>query len=350
MDRNICNVIYDCGSSSNRLSLRNEIDSFSSERKVVDILFISHFDNDHINGIKYMKDQNFKFKNVIIPLINSKDKFIYILKNIGDEDCLALIRNPQSFFGDQTRIIKVSSDSNGQSNRNESIDINVDESNENHLDETTIKNNQAISISNRISKAFWFYIPFNYCEKQREESLRNELNKLENKEINEFINSPNIEAIINLSKNINNIYKKVCETNSSNNASMIIFSGLYIALRTFVLAFYGHCYFSMDEACLYCGDIGLNQKNIIDDITGKLGFSCNHIGLIQVPHHGSKASFSDDIYKINTRCDYFFLSYGNHRYDFPSRKVLLSMVNNHKRLFLINENDVSIFVQEIFLY
>ena len=54
----IYNVVYDCGSGINKNApkrLIQEIASVFTSNDVVDILFVSHFDNDHINGIRELK-------------------------------------------------------------------------------------------------------------------------------------------------------------------------------------------------------------------------------------------------------------------------------------------------------
>ena len=54
----IYNVVYDCGSGTNKNApkrLIQEITSVFTSNDVVDILFVSHFDNDHINGIRELK-------------------------------------------------------------------------------------------------------------------------------------------------------------------------------------------------------------------------------------------------------------------------------------------------------
>ena len=51
-------VVYDCGSSDKypkeQELLENEVKGFFNAGDKIDILFISHFDSDHVNGIKHL--------------------------------------------------------------------------------------------------------------------------------------------------------------------------------------------------------------------------------------------------------------------------------------------------------
>lgn len=64
----IYNVVYDCGSGINKNApkrLIQEIASVFTSNDVVDILFVSHFDNDHINGIRELKKRVKEIRNIV---------------------------------------------------------------------------------------------------------------------------------------------------------------------------------------------------------------------------------------------------------------------------------------------
>jgi len=50
-------VVYDCGAKDveEREQLRKEVDEFFESNDKIDVLFISHFDSDHVNGIGFLK-------------------------------------------------------------------------------------------------------------------------------------------------------------------------------------------------------------------------------------------------------------------------------------------------------
>lgn len=47
-------VVYDCGSVSSQNAVEQSIDKIQQDTDHVDVLFISHFDKDHVNSIRYL--------------------------------------------------------------------------------------------------------------------------------------------------------------------------------------------------------------------------------------------------------------------------------------------------------
>lgn len=79
---NVFNVVYDCGIIYQpRIKLYEEIDNtlFSSNRPHVDFLFISHLDEDHVNGIQYMVKKGLvdDLTTFVLPFFNDKELAIY---------------------------------------------------------------------------------------------------------------------------------------------------------------------------------------------------------------------------------------------------------------------------------
>ena len=78
------NIVYDCGSGNFNKApklLEREITSYYKKNDVIDALFISHFDNDHINGINELRRHTSEIKNVIVPLIEQEDFWFYSIEN-----------------------------------------------------------------------------------------------------------------------------------------------------------------------------------------------------------------------------------------------------------------------------
>lgn len=46
------NVVYDCGTRNGTKLLEREINKAFNRKQSVDLLFISHFDRDHVSGLK----------------------------------------------------------------------------------------------------------------------------------------------------------------------------------------------------------------------------------------------------------------------------------------------------------
>ena len=67
------NVIYDCGSSSNSVLVETTIRNEFSKDETIDALFISHFDEDHINGIPFLLEYC-NVRRIFFPLLTTRDK------------------------------------------------------------------------------------------------------------------------------------------------------------------------------------------------------------------------------------------------------------------------------------
>ena len=70
------NVVYDCGSGNHGTppeKLKNQIRTTFANDTIIDALFISHFDNDHINGINFLLTQ-YHVRKIFLPVIDGKTK------------------------------------------------------------------------------------------------------------------------------------------------------------------------------------------------------------------------------------------------------------------------------------
>ncbi len=81
------NFIYDCGSESLAESqLKNRIDNFietlpeKNRKRFLDLLIISHFHSDHINGLDYLLDKA-KVDTVVIPYLSPVEILLYAIVN-----------------------------------------------------------------------------------------------------------------------------------------------------------------------------------------------------------------------------------------------------------------------------
>ena len=73
------NFVYDCGGSSKIIKSRVcEYVNKVCYNKEIDVLFISHFHKDHINGIKYLKDKGCKIKKIVVPYYGYSKNYILL--------------------------------------------------------------------------------------------------------------------------------------------------------------------------------------------------------------------------------------------------------------------------------
>ena len=303
-NNNNFNVVYDCGSISRGVD--KVISNSFDKNEDIDILFISHFDSDHVNKINILKNSVGKIKTVIMPLLSEEDKnfLLLVYKWLGSEykNSLDILNNPKEFFGSETKIIWV----------REVVESRDEESNQEIRDVAEIEDGAEIKSGENINFSlerlkFWIYKPYNYKNKIRHKEL---LKKF--RENNVLINDlKDIEYIFNHIKEIRKCYKEV-EGNINQN-SLVLYSNLieykdstaciYIYMKEDYWKFYPFCryyfsknWFNLDLGCIYTGDVHL--KTIVDDFKNKIK-RCKYylpVNTIQVPHHGSKNGFDIDFF------------------------------------------------------
>lgn len=76
MEHVLYNVVYDCGSKSPGIRIQMERDIRNSfyDKKTIDVLFLSHFDDDHVNYVKYLKNHGcLEGTRIFIPMIEAEE-------------------------------------------------------------------------------------------------------------------------------------------------------------------------------------------------------------------------------------------------------------------------------------
>ena len=69
-------VAFDCGSTSSAGMVERCIDHLRDDIDTIDILFISHFDRDHVNGIRYLLN-HIRVRKVVTAFIPADLKLVY---------------------------------------------------------------------------------------------------------------------------------------------------------------------------------------------------------------------------------------------------------------------------------
>ena len=67
------NIVYDCGTFFEKELLEYEIDGAFSNNDTIDLLMISHFDADHINGLQYLLNRVKKVESLFMPFIEPEE-------------------------------------------------------------------------------------------------------------------------------------------------------------------------------------------------------------------------------------------------------------------------------------
>ena len=226
------NIVYDCGTMSPKKAKSVVESAFKGE--VIDVLFISHFDKDHIASIPDLKSSAKQIKIVVLPLLNNQQRNLLLnFYSHFSADLKNIINNPESYFGSNTTIIRVlpTDIAYDIERRFESLDLR-ELTNRDPNESIEIESGTPLTIPFTFNekKINWAFIPYNYEDKVRRIVIDRELNKVG---INTSIlmSDPNY-ALSNLAnttlknkmKNIYNMQQKKINENS-----MLLYSGPYLS-------------------------------------------------------------------------------------------------------------------------
>ena len=299
----------------------------TSGKQDIDILFISHFHEDHINGISKLKELT-NIKNVVIPRYNDNTRLLLLStlrpRNNGS-DLKELIENPEQFFSN-TRVIRVNRIDSNLPQR--SLPLNVEEV------DKEIESGTSITLKSLSKRHFlWEYIPYN-CYYDERLNYVVDYFQISETELNLRIGE---EEFQNKLKSM--IPKELINTNS-----MMVYSGHFENRIDNNNA--DEC---NPDGCFYTGDATFNN-DIIERISNHLGSRCSNIVMLQIPHHGSGESFHDALFKIlknESTYPILFLSCGNNnRYGHPSPLIITNcslFLQSRKSIPIIYHNN---FIEE----
>lgn len=81
---NLLSVVYDCGTLTGKRKklIRREVDLLASRIDSLDALYISHFDDDHVNGLPELFDR-FTPSLIAIPHVTAAERFFRVVHARG---------------------------------------------------------------------------------------------------------------------------------------------------------------------------------------------------------------------------------------------------------------------------
>lgn len=328
-NENVLNVVYDCGTDKDTSYLQGIIKGVfpqtNDNKQVIHYLFISHFHEDHINGVKFLLDQ-YEVQYIVIPAIQNKDILLcdYFHNIIRSEDI----------------------DNNG----NWLLEQIFSEPNSERLLSANL-----IRASNKIQLAeqSWEYIPFciesgqwkKFVEKFKKEfptvySAFDGHNFLVLKNL--VIGNP--EDFDRLKKLYKDYYKD--PQKNDNYYSMAVLSTPKDGEKEISSSV--SCFkrinsdntedvvSAKDVMCLYTGDFPARDINCLDNLKNYYTNYWDNFKTLQVPHHGSRYDNPKELYDIQQRnC---VVSYGtSNRFKHPSEKTLLTLHFQNEILVPVEE-------------
>ena len=367
--------VYDCGTSSSQQLIQNAVQKYNQQENNVDIdlLLLSHFDKDHISGVKELLKNGRKIKRWVVPYYPLWQRLVIalLLDIKPDDEEWAFYQNPiqyfKTYFAEELKTTKFLL--LPEKEIESEISINLEPSNSDDVlsFETTEK------LSNEFDKSeqnlHWLdpnkALLFRKGEEQFEFVLYNvPFHLLAKVPTNLTAFQKQVKQIIQSHRSNSTDPTPALKTlyslafgNGSKNKNII---SQYLYIRNIKLpSFWGignnHIFdVSTDNeneiavipkdktknAILYTGDAFLNDLPLLTDLTQSLGAErMARIYCLQVPHHGSKHNWQQGLAKILSPCISVFSADSQRRKGHPHGEVLKDfaiytpiLVNKTKRL------------------
>lgn len=336
---NSVRIVYDCGTITNKNNnligkrINQYLNNVSGKDMAIDAVFVSHFHEDHINGIAIIL-QNYDVKRIVYPYIYyHRELFNIIIRERLSEYACELweaIYNDNMYFDNRVALIPVGDARINHERRVESGD---------DLCKSYIPLGSSYE-----RESLWCLIPYNHECEIGLSKLKKELKTiLKEKEGKEFSDSEIDKFISDVEKDTealnNNIRDALKKVNSDMNLNTLaLYSG---PSRDSKICYRNNDNIVIRPGCLYTGDLGLKGKDYWGEFIKVYGKFRDKVGCVQIPHHGSSYSFNDKLLLLGSNCDYIISAGKKNRYSHPNGVVLLEFARRHIIPRLVTEEDES---------
>ena len=361
-------IVYDCGTKTSQEKVHpvKVIQEAFNDSKPIDILFISHFDEDHVSMISELLNQHAIIKLVVLPLLPVEETAVLQAhyRHEGNTIGELLLADPVGFFHNKAAVLRV------ESTGNEPIELspNHDEVARNSLRDSNViiikPNGERVDteLGNSVNipsgaqifvpRHSWCYIPHNYKYPQRHQALVNELAKRAHIDQTRLRET---SYIAEKSTELNKVYRSLRTVGCGdiNENSMLVYSGppqclpgMTYALREICWNVHGIFYCHEDRpACIYSGDSDF-KKVKIQEVYKRLW---KNVGTVQIPHHGSEGSFSAGFLGKGGSVYICPISARRHNKHHPAPCVLKEILIRHSLPLIVNECPCSKLSQHIWV-
>lgn len=303
------NVVYDCGEKSSTNHVDREIDNtlnLGGKPEVIDVMFISHLDEDHINGIGHLVNVGcLTAKSVVILPLHYPLVVKLILEQYRSNNAYNLYSEYDSLlslFDSGAKILGI--DDNTEPEVNTKDPVSLDEGLANIGEYSQIKSMQPL-----VYKDLWYYLPFNTILDDNRYKLflqalaaahidRNQLADI--RYVQKYL--PDLIRIYqNLPKGIGGV--TAINVNSLN---VLSFSSKNVRFTDEEWLNYfgsgGWWYYPWERrlvydcrcSCLYTGDCVM-EAHFNKCLDALVNYITTSIGMLQIPHHGRQSCYDKAI-------------------------------------------------------
>ena len=328
-------VVYDCGSYKNTSIVEGNIKNSILATKI-DLFIISHYHEDHINGLEYIF-KNFTVKRMLMPYLNLTEQ----IESFIDED----IKNNSNDFYKNFCINPSKALFDNFAKSSEITFVNTEQSaqaNEINIENLPQNINSGDKITYNVVNSTWIYIPFNFQNTKRTEKFKTLISHLDLDTIDKFKNyyEKNKSEFID-------IYKTKITGNINTN-SLVLYSGIYANIKTTTYSTRRNFSFTQNiSGCLYLGDYNAKGNKEVEELEERYCSYYPHISTIQIPHHGSKGNYNK---KLNFKPNIIsIISAGiDNQFKHPHSETLKEIAIQNGIITLITEELDSKLTQNIY--
>lgn len=324
--------VYDCGSYKNKELIESEIRNSFDSKENIDAIFISHFHEDHINGLEYLL-KNYKIKYLFLPFLTEFEKIFLVIENsiIGTRNTYleGIILDPeQTINNDVTQVIRIEPKSDNNDDKELLLIDNVDFP-------SKIKSGTklAIGLSN------WLLIPFHFRRDEKTKQFQ-ALIKAAGLKIESIVDFKAILEDSSKFSMLEQCYKDVKGTLNSN--SLVLYSGpnespMHSIYVSYTLPFKPlYPFYPLEAGCIYFGDYDASGNIKWKDLESSYSGYWNKIGCVQIPHHGSRHNYNTNINKKNPVLSILSCGETNH-FRHPHGSVVKKILKNDGYPMIVTE-------------
>lgn len=300
------NVVYDCGSISPQMKERiyHISDDMFYKNRCIDALFLSHFDDDHVNAIKYLVDHHYLYgTKLFVPLLK-EESIVGVFPYYSNYRYISDLNG-----NNRIKVVKVDFDSEKEDGADQPP-ILIEELKDNNIGSGT-------KLSSNHVDCLWYYIPFNICDNKLVEKFEDKVKEAE-LDYDELSNEKYVTENI---KEIRKVYQNFGKKTS--NGTKINFNSLQLLSyparpetcqeysRHTTCHIYFEDYFRWNKgyteykfnyeelypgSCLYTGDTSANIEEVWKKLITQIDkYLKRKLVLFQIPHHGSKYSHNTNM-------------------------------------------------------
>lgn len=362
--------VYDCGSVSKRGSslLDKYIGDLKKTTDTIDLLVLSHFDYDHINGVKKLVER-FNIRNIVIPYLSTFEKLLLLVgKNV-----------PLNHRAMQTDLYFLAYLIDGEDNNflrrieEGRMEVISSRSEVTPVPIRLVDGKLSAQIDGRY-RPFWEFAYFSIPPGNGSEKslLRNFKKCLKCQNLYDDIKNNNIQSIYKNRSKIKDAYKcavrEIPEANKSdvwNSSSLILYSGP--PKDSCRYRSYGpYCYYGpydyvaparRSSCCLGwlgTGDARLEEPKNVDALERKLDWRSGLVHTITVPHHGSDNNWSSkfiELFGENGSGVYCIAAadpkYKRYKRPHPHDSVVGDIVCHYSPFYLVSTEPSSFYKEKI---